>query len=121
MGLFTVTVGNATTVTVDTAVLLHPAALEPVTVYEVAPGVTLNGFAVEPVFHVYVDAPAAVKLTDEPVHTVGLFTVTVGNATTVTVDTAVLLHPAALEPVTVYEVAPGVTLKGFAVEPVFQV
>ena len=46
-------------------------------------------------------APPAVKFTDEPVQTVGLFTVTVGLATTVTVATAVLVQPAALVPVTV--------------------
>ena len=65
-----------------------------------APGVTLNGLALEPVFQVYVVAPAAVKFTDEPAQTVGLFTVTVGLATTVTVDTAVFVHPAVV-PVTV--------------------
>ena len=59
-------------------------------------------------------------MTDEPVHTVGLFTVTVGAATTVTVATAVLVHPVVV-PVTVYEVAPGVTPNGFADDPVFQV
>ena len=58
-------------------------------------------------------------MTEDPVQTVGLLTVTVGLATIVTVDTAVFVHPAALVPVTVYEVAPGVTLNGFAVEPVF--
>ena len=101
--------------------LVQPTALVPVTVYDVAPGVTLNGLADEPVFQVYVDAPAPVKFTDEPVQTVGLFTVTVGFATTVTADTAVLVQPTALVPVTVYDVAPGVTLNGLALEPVFQV
>ena len=75
----------------------------------------------EPVFQVYVDAPAAVKLTEEPEHTVGLFTVTVGLAIILTVDTAELVQLVAAVPVTVYEVAPGVTLKGLDVEPVFQV
>src|SRR6185437_8159659 len=80
VGLFTVTVGLATIVTVDTALAVQPAVV-PVTVYDVAPGVTLNGLALEPVFQVYVVAPAAVKFTDEPAQAVGLFTVTVGLAT----------------------------------------
>ena len=64
-------------------------------------------------------APLAVNVAATPAQTVALFTVTVGLGFTVTVATAVFVHPTAEVPVTVYEVVlAGEVLNGFAVEPV---
>lgn len=54
--------------------------------------------------HAYVEAPLAFNAVDCPAHIVGLagVTETTGNGFTLTVAVAVLVHPAALVPVTVY-------------------
>jgi hypothetical protein len=117
-----VIVGLGLTVTVIDAVLVHPAAEVPVTVYVVVvAGLTDKGLAEEPVLHKYVDPPLAVREELPPLQIVaGAATaVIVGNGFTVTVTDAVLVHPAAEVPVTVYVVvAAGLTDKGLAVEPV---
>jgi hypothetical protein len=56
---------------------------------------------VAPALHVYVAAPPAIRLAVEAGQIVGELTVVTGIGFTVTVETAVLLHPAALVPVTV--------------------
>jgi hypothetical protein len=85
------------------AVLLQPAVV-PVTVYVVViTGEAVAVFTpvdVAPALHVYVVAPPAVSVAVAPEQIVGEFTVTVGIAFTVTVEIAVLLHPADV-PVTV--------------------
>jgi hypothetical protein len=59
-------------------------------------------------------------VTLEPAQTDGELTVTVGLGVTLTVATAVFVHPEAV-PVTVYDVVPaGETDKGLFVLPVFQ-
>ena len=97
---FTVITGIGFTVTVETAVAEQPE-LVPVTVYEVVVvGETDNGFAVDPVLQLYEVAPAPVKVAVLPAQMVGEFTVTTGNGFTVTVATAVPVHPPVV-PVTV--------------------
>jgi hypothetical protein len=97
------------TVTVTFVVSAQPAALVPITVYvvvatglavTVAPVVALNAVAG---LQVYVAPPLAVSATFPPEHIPGAggFTVTTGFAFTFTVIVCVLLHPAALVPVTV--------------------
>ena len=46
-----------------------------------------------PALQVYVEAPAAVNVAVNPIHIVGELTVTTGSELTVTVETAVELHP----------------------------
>lgn len=103
----TVIVGVGLTVTVDVAAVVHPAADEPVMVYEVV----LDGEAVtvEPVEalrpvegdQVYVLAPVAFSAALAPLQIAGEFTVTVGLGLTVMVDVAVAVQPAAEAPVIV--------------------
>lgn len=99
-----VTVGKGVTVTVDTAVPVHPAVV-PVTVYVVVVTgeavAVLTPVDVAPALHVYVVAPPAVNVAATPAQIVGEFTVTTGAGDTVTVDTAVDVQPAADVPVTV--------------------
>ena len=96
----TVTVGKGFTVTVATAVPVQVPVVA-VTVYDVvAVGETVNGFAVEPVFHEQVVPPLAVKVAACPLQMVGEFTVTVIAPATVTVETAVPTQPEVV-PVTV--------------------
>ena len=54
--------------------------------------------------HVYVEPPAAVKVAQFPEQMVALFTVIAGSGLTVTTAVAVRVQPAALVPVTVYDV-----------------
>jgi hypothetical protein len=95
--------GNGLTVTVETAVPVHPAVV-PVTVYEVV--VAGEAFAVftpddkAPALQTYVAAPLAVKFAVVPSHIVGEFTVIAGNGFTVTVAIAVFVQPEVV-PVTV--------------------
>lgn len=97
----TATVGNALTVIVPTAVLLHPVVAVPVTVYDVfVVGVTDIVDVVAPVFHEYVDAPLAANTAVFPVHTDADVATMVGKLVTEIVPTAVLLQPAAVVPVT---------------------
>ena len=104
VGEFIVTVGIALTVTVAIAVLLHPADV-PVTVYEVVEvgeaDAVFTPVDEAPALHVYVEAPPAVNVATCPLQIVGEFTVIVNDDATVTVATAVLVHPAADVPVTV--------------------
>jgi hypothetical protein len=80
----------------------QPAALLPVTVYEVlAVGETTIGLEVEPLLQEYVAAPDAVSVAELPEQIASELTVTVGVGFIVTVATAVAEHPAALVPVTV--------------------
>jgi hypothetical protein len=100
VGELTVIVGREFTVTVATAVFEHPEVV-PVTVYVVVEvGETVNGFAVDPVFHEYVVPPAAVNVALCPLQIVGELTVIVGREFTVTVATAVFEQPEVV-PVTV--------------------
>lgn len=104
-----VTVGNVFTVIARVAVLLHPAALTPVTVYVVVTvGVAVKGvpvLALRPVVgdQEYVAPPVAPIVVDEPVHieVAPPVVAMVGNALTVMVLVAVLLQPLPLMPVTV--------------------
>jgi hypothetical protein len=94
----TATVGLALTVTVETAEFEHPAALVPVTVYDVFElGLTIA----EPPVYTYVDAPDGDIVNDLPAQIDPELTDTAGIALTVTFDTAVFVHPAILVPVTV--------------------
>ena len=96
----TATVGLVLTVTVAIAVFEQPDVV-PVIVYEVVvPGLTI---AAPPVY-TYVDAPDADIVNDLPAQIDPELTATVGLELTVTVAIAVLEQPAALVPVTVYEV-----------------
>lgn len=121
LGEFTPTFGSGVTVTVATAVPVH-APVVPVTVYVVVfvnAGVVVGDPAVRPLVHVYVEAPVAVKLAVWPEHIVGEFTPTVGLVVTVTVATAVPVHPLVV-PVTVYVVVlfnTGVVVGDPAVRP----
>ena len=104
LGDVTFTVGDGLTVTVATAVAVHPVV--PVTVYVVV--VVNTGvvtLAVLPIFglQLYVVAPSAIKVAVVPEQILGEFTVTTGGAVTVTVATADLVQPFAV-PVTVYVV-----------------
>jgi hypothetical protein len=100
VGELTVTVGKGVTVTVDTAVFVHPDWV-PVTVYVVVEaGETEIGFVLAPVLQLYVVPPEPVSVAEAPAQMVGELTVTVGNGVTVTFDTAVFVQPA-LVPVTV--------------------
>ena len=54
-----------------------------------------------PGLQVYIDAPVAVSVAEEPTHRVAELTVTVGKGFTVTTKVAELTHPATLVPVTV--------------------
>ena len=101
VGLFTVGVGSAFTVTVPEAVSVHPAALVAVTVYVPAVEVVIE-VVVALVLHTYEVPPVAVSVAVAPEHMVALFTVGEGSAFTVTVPVAVAVHPAALVAVTVY-------------------
>ena len=102
-------VGNGLTVIVCVPVLVQPAALEPVTVYVVVVvAVQVTG---EPVValkavagvHVYVLAPDALIVVDDPIQYADEpgVTVTVGVVLTVIDLVPVLEHPAEV-PVTVY-------------------
>ena len=84
---------------------MQPSALVPVTVYVV---VLVGDTVLElpeprPPDQLYVFAPPAVNLDDEPEHIVDgdAEAVTVGVGLTVTVTVAVLVQPSALVPVTV--------------------
>ena len=102
LGEFTVMFGSGVTVTVATAVAEHPLAV-PVTVYVVVlvnAGVVTGDVAASPPVQEYVVAPVAVKVAVCPEHIVGEFTPTVGLGFTVTVATAVPVHPFVV-PVTV--------------------
>jgi len=101
LGDVTFTVGDGLTVTVATAVAVHPVV--PVTVYVVV--VVKTGvvtLAVLPIFglQLYVVAPSAIKVAVVPEQILGEFTVTTGGAVTVTVATADFVQPFAV-PVTV--------------------
>jgi hypothetical protein len=99
---FTVIVGVGLIVTEATPAPEQPAALLPVTVYEVlAVGETTIGFVVDPLLQEYVAAPLAVNVADPPEQIASEFTVMVGVRFTLTVPIAVPEHPAALLPVTV--------------------
>jgi hypothetical protein len=105
------TVGEELTVMVIDAVLIHPAAVFPVTVYVSVP----VGFAVTlvPVLelnpmvgvHVYMLAPLAVNVALFPVHMLvsEATTVTSGTGLTVIFTLAESLHPFASVPTTQYE------------------
>ena len=56
-------------------------------------GVTVIGFVVAPVDHEYVVAPAPVNVAVAPAQMVGEFTIVTGIGLTVTVATAVPVHP----------------------------
>jgi len=120
VGELTVVTGSGLTVTVATAVDVHPKVV-PVTVYDVlAAGATLIGFETAPVDQTYVVAPAAVNVAASPGQIVGELTVVTGRGLTVTVAIAVDVHPKEV-PVTVYDVVvAGVTLIGFVTAPVDQ-
>jgi hypothetical protein len=76
-------------------------------------GETLMEAVVSPLDHEYALPPIPVNVAEVPEQIVGELTVMDGVELTVTVDTAVLLHPAASTPVTVYEVvASGKTVTG---------
>ena len=84
----------------------------------VAAGVTLIGFVIPPVDQEYVAAPAAVNVAASPGQIVGELTVVTGIGLTVTVATAVDVHPKEF-PVTVYDVVvKGESVIGFIVAPV---
>ena len=106
VGEFTVTVGNAVTFTVETAVFEHkptvPVTVQVVVIAGVASAV-FTPVEVAPALHVQDVAPFAVKLAVCPAQIVGEFTVTFGNDVTVTVDTAVF-EQAPDVPVTVQDV-----------------
>ena len=96
-----VTVGSGVTDTIETAVLVHPLVV-PVTVkFVFVVGDTFNGFNNDPVFQVYVLAPEATKVPDDPAQIVVLLTAMLGNALTVTLTVLVFVQPAVLVPVTV--------------------
>jgi len=105
----TATLGRFLTVTVTEAVLVHPAALVPVTIYVVeVVGLAITVVPVVPLSpaagaHTYVNAPLAVRLTDPPIHIVGDagLIVIVGLEFTVTTTVAVPVHPLPSVPVTV--------------------
>jgi len=108
VGGATVTTGVGLTVIVAEAVLVHPLASVPVTVYEVVDaGETVILVVVAPVFHEYVTAPPAlsVALCPEQIDVEGE-TVTTGSGFTFTVAVAVLIQPFPSVPVTVYVVFP---------------
>lgn len=94
--------GVGLTVTVDTALPVQ-LPLEPVTVYVVVvvnAGVVGFDTAAKPPVQLYVVAPLALKLAVKPLQMLGELTLTVGDVLTVTVDTAVAVHPLVV-PVTV--------------------
>jgi hypothetical protein len=101
--------GFGFTVTVTDAVLIHPLASVPVTVYvRVVVGLAVTDapdVGDNPVVgvQVYVTAPEAVSVVLLPLHmaTSG-DTVTVGLGCTITSTVVVLVHPVKLVPVTVY-------------------
>ena len=102
LGIFTSTDGFDFTVTVDTAVPVHPFVV-PVTVYVVVVfniGVVGFDIADKPPVQLYVVAPLAFNAAVWPSQILGLFTSTDGFDFTVTVDTAVPVHPLVV-PVTV--------------------
>ena len=98
-----VTLGNGLTVIVTCAVLTHPFALVPETVYVcVETGMNATAF-VTPLFHTYEVAPLPFSVTAVPEQTDWLApALTVGNWFTVMVACAVFTHPFALVPETVY-------------------
>jgi len=102
-----VTVGSGFTVIDILAVLVHPAASVPVTVYELEEaGVKANPLVTPPVQLYDVAVPPPVKVSAVPAQILvpGLaLAVTVGAGFTVIDILAVLVHPAASVPVTVYE------------------
>lgn len=107
VALPTVGVTDPPTVTVAVAVAVHPAAEVPVMVYVVVTvGLALTELPVDALseeagVHVYVLAPPAVSVAPLPGHIVAEFTVIVGVGLTVTVDEAVVVHPATEVPVMV--------------------
>jgi len=94
------------TVTVATAEEVHPKDV-PVTVYVVVvagvASAVLTPVEVAPADHVYVVAPDAIRLAVNVGQIVGELTVVTGRGLTVTVATAVDVHPKEV-PVTVYDV-----------------
>jgi hypothetical protein len=115
------TTSDELTVTVATAVEEQPKDV-PVTVYEVVvagvASAVLTPVEVAPADHVYVVAPAAIKLAVNVGQIAGELTVVTGIGLTVTVATAVEVHPKEV-PVTVYDVVvKGESVIGFIVAPV---
>jgi len=79
--------GNGFTVTLTVAVPVHPTLLDPVTVYVVLlVGVTVMLAVLPPVFQLYVLAPLAVNVDDDPEHIVA------GDADAVTLKPIQLHH-----------------------------
>ena len=114
-GPLAVILGKLYTSTSVVAVLLHPFASVPVTVYTVyVLGVTLHVAVLGPPTQLYVVAPPPLNTLLLPLHTIGVpeLAVTVGLAFPVTSIVAVLEQPAPLVPVTVYVVVPFVALNG---------
>ena len=109
------------TVTVATAEEVHPKEV-PVTVYVLvvagAASAVLTPVEVAPADQAYVVAPDAIKLAVNVGQIVGELTVVTGIGLTVTVATAVDVHPKEV-PVTVYDVVvKGESVIGFIVAPV---
>ena len=100
VGLLTVGVGSAFTVTVLATEAVQPFTLVAVTVYVPAVVVVID-VVDAPVLHEYEVPPVAVRVAVAPAHIDGLFTVGVGFAFTVTVPDAVAVHPFTLVAVTV--------------------
>ena len=115
------TTSEELTVTVATAVEEQPKDV-PVTVYVVvvagAASAVLTPVEVAPADQAYVVAPDAIKLAVNVGQIVGELTVVTGRGLTVTVATAVDVHPKEF-PVTVYDVVvKGESVIGFIVAPV---
>ena len=102
----TVTVGNGFTVIVFVAVFVQPFPFVPVTVYVVVDVATNPIPFVIPPDHTYDVAPLPDNVTEDPAQTVDelAVTVTVGRGFTVIVFVALVEHPLAVVPVTVYVV-----------------
>jgi hypothetical protein len=106
---------------VATAVEEQPKDV-PVTVYEVVvtgvASAVLTPVEVAPADHVYVVAPDAIRLAVNVGQIAGELTVVTGRGLTVTVATAVDVHPKEV-PVTVYDVVvKGESVIGFVIAPV---
>ena len=91
-------VGLAITVTVPLAIAVH-VAMVTVTVYVAAVPVEIE-MPVAPVLHRYVPPPVTVSVAVPPAQIVGLLTVGVGSAVTVTLALLVAVQPSALVTVT---------------------
>jgi hypothetical protein len=111
----TFTTGSVLTVTVNVCVSVHPFASVPVSVYVVVlAGATVNGLPLsDPGIQSYVTPPDPVSTVESPTQSVAALAVakTLAAGATATVTVAVLLHPGAFVPVTVYVVvADGLTI-----------